>query len=91
MRKQYDYKINGAKVFTACNEITRFSIVSLARTGKGVWEQRGDIRDVISIGKLIRKNDGPKKSNKYLVSYGGRKNQLIYLGAACSNIPYAKF
>jgi hypothetical protein len=26
--------------------------------GNAVWEQRGDIRDVISIGKLVRKNDG---------------------------------
>jgi hypothetical protein len=26
--------------------------------GKAVWEQRGDIRDVISIEKLVRKNDG---------------------------------
>ena len=25
MRKQYDFKINGAKVFAACNEITRIS------------------------------------------------------------------
>ena len=25
--------------------------------GKAVWRQRGDIRDVISIGKLVRKND----------------------------------
>jgi hypothetical protein len=26
--------------------------------GKAVWDQGGDIRDVISIGKLVRKNDG---------------------------------
>ena len=25
MRKQYDFKIKGAKVFAACNEITRLS------------------------------------------------------------------
>ena len=29
--------------------------------GKAVWGQRGDIRDVISIGKLVRKNDGPEE------------------------------
>jgi MoxR-like ATPase len=29
--------------------------------GKAVWEQRGDIRDVISIGRLVRENDGPEK------------------------------
>ncbi|MGA9151637.1 MAG: hypothetical protein WBZ36_13750 [Candidatus Nitrosopolaris sp.] len=29
--------------------------------GKAVWDQRGDIRDVISIGKLVRKSDGPEE------------------------------
>jgi hypothetical protein len=29
--------------------------------GKAVWCQGGDIRDVISIGKLVRKNDGPEE------------------------------
>jgi hypothetical protein len=24
-----------------------------------VWKSQGDIRDVISIGKLVRKSDGP--------------------------------
>jgi replication-associated recombination protein RarA len=89
MRKQYDFKIKGAKVFAACNEITRLSRPLRSRfrrlhlppyteeqflevsvkvllklkiahvIGKTVWDQRGDIRDVISIGKLVRKNDGP--------------------------------
>jgi hypothetical protein len=27
--------------------------------GKAVWDQAGDNRDVISIGKLVRKSDGP--------------------------------
>jgi hypothetical protein len=26
--------------------------------GAAVWKNQGDIRDVISIGKLVRKNDG---------------------------------
>ena len=34
--------------------------------GKAVWEQRGDIRDVISIGKLVRKNDGPAEVESIL-------------------------
>jgi hypothetical protein len=34
-------------------------------TGKAVWDQRGDIRDVISIGKLVRKNDGPEEDACY--------------------------
>jgi hypothetical protein len=29
--------------------------------GKAVWDQRDDIRDVISIGKLVRRNDGPEE------------------------------
>jgi MoxR-like ATPase len=29
--------------------------------GATVWKNQGDIRDVISIGKLVRKNDGPEE------------------------------
>jgi Holliday junction DNA helicase RuvB len=91
MRKQYDFKIKGAKVFAACNEITELSKPLQSRfrrlylppyseeqfrevsakvlpklkiahvIGKAVWDQRGDIRDVISIGKLVRKSDGPEE------------------------------
>jgi Holliday junction DNA helicase RuvB len=35
---------------------------SIARyIGAIVWRHQGDIRDVISIGKLVRKNDGPEE------------------------------
>ena len=34
--------------------------------GKAVWDQGGDIRDVISIGKLVRKNDGPEEVEQIL-------------------------
>jgi hypothetical protein len=37
------------------------------------WDQEGDIRDVISIGKLVRKNDGPEEVEQILrtmVKYG---------------------
>jgi len=91
MSKQYDFKIKGAKVFAACNEITRLSKPLQSRfrrlylprytdeqflevsvkvlpklkiahvIGKAVWDQGGDIRDAISIGKLVRKNDGPEE------------------------------
>jgi Holliday junction DNA helicase RuvB len=106
MRKQYDFKIKGAKVFAACNEITRLSRplqsrfrrlhlpqyteeqflevsvkvlpkLKIARViGKAVWNQRGDIRDVISIGKLVRKNDGPEEVKQILstmTKYGEMK------------------
>jgi hypothetical protein len=39
--------------------------------------QRGDIRDVISIGKLVRKNDGPEEVEHILstmIKYG-EKNE----------------
>ena len=35
---------------------------SIARyIGVQVWKNGGDIRDCISIGKLVRKNDGPEE------------------------------
>ena len=106
MRKQYDFKIKGAKVFAACNEISRFSRPLQSRfrrlylpryteeqflevsvkvfpklkiahvIGKAVWEQRGDIRDVISIGKLVRNNDGPEEVEQLLgtmTKYGNER------------------
>ena len=96
MRKRYDFKIKGAKVFGACNEITRLSRplqsrfrrlhlppyteqqflevsvkvlpkLKIARIiGKAVLDQGGDIRDVISIGKLVRKNDRPEEVEQIL-------------------------
>jgi MoxR-like ATPase len=98
MRKQYDFKIKGAKVFAACNEIIRLSRplqsrfrrlhlpryseeqflevstkvlskLKIARIiAKAVWDQGGDIRDVISIGKLVRKNDGPEDVEQILAT-----------------------
>jgi replication-associated recombination protein RarA len=107
MLKQYDFTIKGAKVFAACNEITRLSRPLQSRfrrlhlppyteqqflevsakvlpklkiahvIGKAVWEQRGDIRDVISIGRLVRKNDGPGEVKQILstmIRYGEIKD-----------------
>jgi MoxR-like ATPase len=103
MRKQYDFTIKGAKVFAACNEITRLSRPLQSRfrrlhlppyteeqflevsarvlpklkiahlIGKAVWDQGGDIRDVVSIGKLVRKSDGPVEVDQILstmIKYG---------------------
>jgi hypothetical protein len=96
MRKKYDFRIKGAKVFAACKELTRLSKPLQSRfrrlhlpryteeqflevsvkvlpklkiacvIGKAVWDQGGDIRDVISIGKLVRKNDGPEEVEQIL-------------------------
>jgi hypothetical protein len=114
MRKQYDFKIKGAKVFAACNEIARLSRPLQSRfrrlhlppyteqqflevsakvlpklkiahvIGEAVWNQRGDIRDVISIGKLVRKNDGPKEVEQILstmTKYGRNNNGNSTSGA----------
>ena len=47
---------------------------SLARyIGASVWKNGGDIRDVISIGKLVRKSDGPEQIGliiKTMMKYG---------------------
>jgi hypothetical protein len=47
---------------------------SIARyIGAAVWKNQGDIRDVISIGKLVRKNDGPYEIEQIIntmVKYG---------------------
>ena len=110
MRKQYDFRIKGAKVFAACNEITRlsrplqsrFRCLHLPRyseeqflevsakvlpklkiahvIGKAVWDQGGDVRDVISIGKLVRKNDGPDEVEQILntmTRYGDMKEHQM--------------
>ena len=90
-RKQYHFKINGAKVFATCNEINRLSkplqsrfrkvflpryteeqfldvsekvlpklSSSIARyIGAAVWKSQGDIRDVISMRKLVCKSVCP--------------------------------
>jgi replication-associated recombination protein RarA len=34
--------------------------------GAQVWEQQGDIRDVINIGKLVHKSDGPQEIEKIM-------------------------
>ena len=41
--------------------------------GSSVWKNGGDIRDVISIGKLVRKSDGPQEIGqiiKTMMKYG---------------------
>jgi hypothetical protein len=45
--------------------------------GKAVWDQGGDIRDVISIGKMVRKKDGPEGVEQILstIMKYGEKNE----------------
>jgi hypothetical protein len=47
--------------------------------GVGVQDQEGDIRDVISIGKLVRKNDGPEEVEQIIntmIKYGEIKEHF---------------
>ena len=49
---------------------------SIARyIGANVWKNGGDIRDVISIGKLVRKSDGPQEIELIMESYGMEKRE----------------
>ena len=91
-KTQYDFEIEGAKVFATANSIERISKPLQARfrrlvlpryteeqflhvtqqvlprlsskiaefIGKCVSERQGDIRDVISIGKLVKNEDKPR-------------------------------
>lgn len=46
--------------------------------GKVVWEQGGDIRDVISCGRLVRKSDGPEEVKQILATmnkYSGQEKE----------------
>ncbi|HYA82386.1 MAG TPA: hypothetical protein VEH06_02910 [Candidatus Bathyarchaeia archaeon] len=36
--------------------------------GKAVWDPIGDIPNVISIGRLVRKNDGPEEVEQILAT-----------------------
>jgi hypothetical protein len=104
-RKQYHFKIGGAKVFATCKEInglskplqSRFRKLFLPRyseeqfievaikvlpkigenlaryIGFTTFRNGGDIRDVLSIGKLVKKSDGPNDVDSIiqtLMKYG---------------------
>jgi replication-associated recombination protein RarA len=106
-RKQYNFEIEGAKVFATCNEINRLSkplqsrfrklflpryteqqfidvsIKVLPKVGETmaryvgftVFKNGGDIRDVMSVGKLIRKRDGPQEVEQMIntmIKYGAK-------------------
>jgi ATP-dependent Lon protease len=55
---------------------------NLARyIGIKIFKSNGDIRDVLSIGKLIRKNDGPSEVDqmiKTMMKYGKESNDQNY-------------
>ncbi len=45
-----------------------------------MWNNGGDIRDVISIGKLVRKSDGPEKIEliiKTMMKYGWKRKRRL--------------
>jgi hypothetical protein len=45
--------------------------------GAAVWKSQGDIRDVISIGKLIRKSDGPREIEQILNTMAKYRNDDV--------------
>jgi AAA domain (dynein-related subfamily) len=106
-KRQYDFEINGAKVFATCNEINKLSkplasrfhklflsryteeqfidvsVKVLPKVGENmaryigfrVFRSGGGIRDVMSVGKLIRKGDGPQEVEwmiNTMIKYGAK-------------------
>jgi hypothetical protein len=58
--------------------------------GVTVFKNGGDIRDVISIGKLIRKKDGPDDIEKLLSTmsrYGGENSSRTLLSKTYPRLP----
>jgi hypothetical protein len=50
-------------------------VYSIAARRKAVWDQKGDICDVISIGKLVRNSDGTVEVDQILsmmIKYGNK-------------------
>ena len=42
-----------------------------------VWKSQGDIRDVISIGKLVRKSDGPREIEQIMNTMAKYDNMMM--------------
>jgi MoxR-like ATPase len=62
-----------------CPKLSEETVLIIAEE---TWEQQGDIRDVISIGKLSRKGDGPEEIErlvKTLERYASSSN-MVFVG-----------
>jgi hypothetical protein len=58
-RKLFLPKYTEAQFLDVSEKVLPKTSPSIARyIGAGVWKSQGDIRDVVSIGKLVRKSDG---------------------------------
>jgi replication-associated recombination protein RarA len=61
-RKLFLPKYTEAQFLDVSEKVLPKTSPSIARyIGAAVWRNQGDIRDVISIGKLVQKNDGPNE------------------------------
>jgi hypothetical protein len=57
--------------------------------GKAVWEQEGDIRDIISIGKLVRKNDVPEEVEEILATMIKNRKKTEFRVTVIGNVLHA--
>jgi hypothetical protein len=55
-----DYRLGSEHFMKLCDKYG-WEIMEEVVTEYSVWKNGGDIRDVISIGKLVRKSDGPQE------------------------------
>ena len=61
-KKLYLPRYTEEQFLTVSKKVLSFLSIGLAGyIGNAVFKNGGDIRDVISIGKLVRKNDGPEQ------------------------------
>jgi hypothetical protein len=59
-RKIFLPRYSESEFLDVCEKVLPRLSPSIARyIGAQIWPRQGDIRDVISIGKLVRKSDGP--------------------------------
>jgi hypothetical protein len=65
--------------FLSCKALPKLKEETVHTIVEQVWNTRKDVRDVISLGKLIRRNDGPAEIQAILNSltrYGGKHERL---------------
>jgi hypothetical protein len=66
-RKLFLPRYSEAQFLDVSEKVLPKTSQSLARyIGIAVWKSQGDIMDVISIGKLVRKSDGPRQIERIM-------------------------
>ena len=77
-RKLFLPRYNEEQFLNVSEKVLSKTSPSIARyIGAQIWQQQGDIRDVISIGKLIRKSDGPREIEQIMNTMAKYGNMMM--------------